>query len=85
MDELKGCEFLVICDDGFEIKCIRAQQNGKALCSSESNAILGDYFRKRIGINSGDLVTISHLRKYGRYSVDIHKKDENKPYFLVAE
>ena len=76
-----GVEFDIICDDGFEMKCRRTQQNGKALCSSESNAILGDYFRKRLAIEPGDLVTVKHLSKYGRHNVDIHKR-QDKPYFL---
>ena len=76
-----GIEFRVICDDGFEMMCRRTQQNGKALCSSKSNAILGDYFRERLGLNAGELVIMAHLNKYGRYNVDIHKRI-NEPYFL---
>ncbi len=72
----KGIPFKVVCDDGFEMTMVRAQENGKALHTSEDNAIIGAYFRKRLGLSSGDLVTINHLRRYGRLTVDIHKIDD---------
>lgn len=76
-----GNVFKVICDDGFELNLVRAQQNGKALHSKPSNSILGSYFRKRLGLDDGDLVTLTHLLKYGRTTVDFHKRD-NSPYYL---
>ena len=68
-----GIRFNIICDDGFSFVGVRAQANGKALESPENNAIIGLYFRKRLGVPSEDLVTIEHLRAYGRSSVDIIK------------
>lgn len=76
-----GVEFDILCDDGFLIKCVRAQQNGKALQSKPENSILGAYFRMRLGLASGDFVVVTNLYKYGRTSVDIHKRVD-KPYFL---
>ena len=75
-----GVGFDVECDDGFKMKCIRAQQNGKGL-HSKNNAILGGYFRKRLGLRSGQLIIIQHLYNYGRWSVDI-SRSENGAYFL---
>jgi len=68
-----GIKFEIICDDEHKMLCVRGQQNGKGLHSSPDNAILGKYFRKRLGLNSGQLIIIDHLYKYGRLSVDISK------------
>ena len=76
-----GISFLMKCDDGEEFKCIRSQANGKAIETPENNAILGLYFRKRLGVRSGYLVTINHLYNYGRISVDIFYKNHME-YFL---
>ena len=76
-----GENFLMRCDDGEEFNCKRAQANGKAIETPDNNAILGLYFRKRLGIRPGYLVTIQHLYKYGRTSVDIYYKNKNE-YFL---
>jgi hypothetical protein len=77
----QGVVFNIICDDGFEVSCVRAQQGGKALQSKPKNSILGQYFRNRLGLAHGDLVIALHLYEYGRTSVDIHKRD-GMPYFL---
>jgi len=76
-----GEKFLMRCDDGEEFNCSRAQANGKAIETPNNNAILGLYFRKRLGVRSGYLVTIDHLYNYGRISVDIYYKNINE-YFL---
>jgi hypothetical protein len=36
-----GIKFLAIFDDGFEVECLRAQQNGKAIHSHKDNSIIG--------------------------------------------
>jgi hypothetical protein len=77
----RGEEFLIECDDGEVMKCVRAQQNGKAIETSGNNAILGLYFRKRLNVRSGYMVTIDHLYRYGRISVDFSYINEYK-YFL---
>jgi hypothetical protein len=50
---------------------VRAQANGKAIHTFTNNSLLGLYFRKRLGVTSGYMITIDHLIKYGRSSVDI--------------
>ena len=74
-------KFKVTCDDGFEMIMVRAQQNGKAIQTSENNAILGKYFRKRLGIESGSLISISHLENYGRMAVEFTKNNREE-YFM---
>ena len=76
-----GVKFKVKCDDGEEIIMVRAQQNGKALQSSDDNSIMGKYFRKRIGLKVGSIVTLSDLLRYGRDSVEFKKLDEAE-YFM---
>ncbi len=73
-----GKEFIVECDDGERLLLVRAQQNGKALQTPENNALLGEYFRRRLGVKKGDPVAIRHLREYGRTTVDIFKTSEGK-------
>ncbi|MGC6472616.1 MAG: hypothetical protein ACON4W_07055 [Parvibaculales bacterium] len=68
-----GIPFKVTCDDGFEMLCVRAQQNGKALHSCNDNSIIGLYFRQRLGLASGRPVMLHHLYEYGRLSIDVYK------------
>ena len=76
-----GIPFNITCDDGFEMLCVRAQQNGKALHSCNDNAVIGLYFRERLGLASGRPVMLHHLYKHGRLSLDIYRYSEEK-YFL---
>jgi hypothetical protein len=71
-----GVPFIIETDDGLKLKCVRSQSNGKAIESQENNALLGSYFRSRLGIGSGHIVTLDHLLHYGRTSVDIEKISE---------
>jgi hypothetical protein len=77
----RGEVFALECDDGFKIKCVRSQDNGKAIESPSDNSIIGAYFRKRLGVRSGHMVTIDHLYAYGRTSVDIYYRN-NFLYYL---
>ncbi len=77
----RGEAFLLECDDGEILKCVRSQDNGKAIETSGDNAILGIYFRRRLGIRPGHIVTIDHLFRYGRTSVDIYYQNDYR-FFL---
>jgi len=68
-----GQQFTVDTDDGHRFTMVRTQSNGKALETPGDNSLLGRYFRSRIGVESGRLVTATHLRRYGRTSVDIYR------------
>ena len=65
-------QFTVLTDDGESFIMAVAQDGGKALHSTESNALLGLYFRNRMGLQSGEKITKEHLRKYGRMTVDFY-------------
>ncbi|MDC0139979.1 NgoFVII family restriction endonuclease [Hyphomicrobiales bacterium] len=76
-----GIEFVAVFDDGFKVECVRAQQNGKAIHSQKDNAIIGRYFRSRLGLSPGDLIIIEHLERYGRTTVDVSCESENIYFF----
>ena len=77
----RGNVFLAKFDDGFQVKCVRAQQNGKAIHSKNDNAILGLYFRSRLGLESEQPIVIGHLERYGRFSIEVSKESNNLYYF----
>lgn len=77
----RGEEFLIECDDAEILKCVRAQANGKAIETCGNNAILGLYFRRRLNVRPGYMVTIEHLYRYGRLSVELRRQN-NYRYFL---
>jgi len=76
----RGEPFAVECDDGFLMKCVRAQQNGKAIQTPSDNGIIGRYFRDRLGVRHGHMVTVDHLYAYGRLSVDVYFRDQYRYY-----
>ena len=66
-------QFTVLTDDGESFIMAVSQQQEKALETTESNALLGRYFRNRMGLKSGEKVTEDHLREYGRMAVDFYR------------
>lgn len=76
-----GERFIVQTDDHETMEFVRAQANGKGLETPESNSILGEYFRRRIGVDSGGYVTRKNLDQYGRTDVKFTKIDE-ETFFL---
>ena len=65
--------FKVITKDFGSFHMRMAQQGNKALHSVESNAILGEWIRKRIGAPSGGFVTKEMLELYGKTYVTFRK------------
>ena len=72
--------FTLHTDDGQVIICVRGQTNGKAILSTENNSIMGEYFRRRLGVKLGAPVVRADLEKYGRTDVVIHKIDDDNYY-----
>lgn len=68
--------FTITTDDGKVFNCTIAQQNGKAIHTPASNSLFGAYFRERLGVPSGELVTLEALEQYGRTSVTVTKLDD---------
>lgn len=71
-----GEHFTVLTDDGKTLICVRAQDGGKAIETPQSNSLLGEYFRYRIGLPSGAPITTQALIAYGRTDIDFYRIDE---------
>ena len=65
--------FRVITKDFGSFHMRMAQQGNKALHSVESNSILGEWIRKRIGAPSGGYITKQMLEHYGKTYVTFRK------------
>ncbi len=68
--------FKVITKDFGSFHMRMAQQGNKALHSVESNAILGEWIRKRINAPSGGYVTKQMLELYGKTAVTFRKYED---------
>lgn len=73
----KGVHFQVVTDDGEAFICTVAQDGDKALETPSDNAILGKYFRKRLGLPSGSFIEKSHLANFGSNMVRIYKDTDD--------
>jgi hypothetical protein len=73
--------FTVLTDDDKILICVRAQQHAKAIHTPLNNALIGEYFRNRLGLPSGQFVTVDDLKRYGRETVDFYKVDD-ETYFM---
>lgn len=73
-------QFTVHTDDNKVIICSRAQDNGKAIHTPHRNSDIGEYFRNRLSVSSGEPVNLVDLQKYGRTDVDFYKIDSETYY-----
>lgn len=62
-------KLLILTDDGEMFVGVVAQENRKAIETSDNNSILGLYLRNRIGVSFGSFVEASSLTQYGRDSI----------------
>lgn len=76
----RGTPFTVLTDDGKTIICSRAQDHGKGIHTPHNNALIGEYFRNRLGLASGAVVSAEDLRRYGRTDVHFYKIDDETYY-----
>ena len=72
--------FLVVTDDNHTLLLRVEQQNDKAITTPASNALLGEYFRNRLGLPNGSYIKKEHLIAYGRSNVTFYKIDEEQYY-----
>ena len=72
----KDFTFTLVADDGFSMDCKVQQQGRKAVTSTNSNQILGEYLRKRFGLKSGQFITTKDLNAYGRTDFTLTKVDD---------
>ena len=52
----------------------------KAITTPASNALLGEYFRNRLGLANGAFVTKADFDRYGRSDVTFYKLDDEQFY-----
>lgn len=80
---IKATHFTISTDDGKTLICTRAQKDsqGHAIETPHNNSLLGEYFRHRLGVTNGKLVTLDDLHNYGRTDIDFYKIDEEN-YFM---
>lgn len=72
--------FLVVTDDHHTLQLRVEQQNNKAITTPASNALLGEYFRNRLGLPNGSYIKKENLLAYGRSDVTFYKIDEEQYY-----
>lgn len=72
--------FLVVTDDYHTLQLRVEQQNNKAITTPSSNALLGEYFRNRLGLANGAYVNSDDLKSYGRTDVTFYKIDDEQYY-----
>lgn len=78
----KNCPMFVVITKDFGFFHMRmAQEHNKALQTVESNSILGDWIRQKIGVESGEFITKEMLEQYGKTYV-VFRKYENGIYLL---
>jgi len=80
---IRSTHFTVSTDDGKTLICTRAQKDnrGHAIETPHNNGLLGEYFRHRLDLANGKLVSLSDLQLYGRTDIDFYKIDEEN-YFM---
>lgn len=73
--------FTVVTDDRKQLTLRVEQQGDKAITTPKSNALLGEYFRNRLGLPNGAFVRRADLERYGRTDVTFIKVDDEQ-YFM---
>lgn len=78
-------QFSVMTDDGKAMN-LRVEQSGnKAITTPDSNALIGEYFRNRLGLANGEFITVDHLNSYGRTNVSFVRIDEETYYMDFSQ
>lgn len=73
----RSVEFSIITDNEKPYIFSRGQKtNASAISTPQGNALLGEYFRNRMGLPYGTKITRQHLEDYGRTDVEFFKNDD---------
>lgn len=71
--------FSVLTDDNEMFSCIRASGGyGKEIETPQDNTELGRWFRKRLGVASGTMITQKIMKLYGRDDVTFYKISDDQ-------
>jgi hypothetical protein len=71
-------QFSVLTDDGNQLILRVEQQNDKAITTPLNNSLIGEYFRRRIGVANGAYIKRQDLENYGRTNVTFYKLDDEQ-------
>ena len=71
---------MALTDDGHTLILRVEQQGNKALTTPLNNSLLGEYFRTRLNLSNGQLITRGDLEKHGRTDVVFAKIDDELFY-----
>ena len=77
----KTFTFTLLTDDNKTLDCTVAQDGRKAIHTTNDNSLLGKYFRDRLDVELGSLVTKDDLMRYGRTDFLLKKLDD-ETFFL---
>ena len=77
----RGYRFTLITDDKKTFDCVRAQDNGKAIETTNNNSELGKYLRDRLNLDLGSFVDKEDLIRYGRTDFLLRKLDDETFFF----
>ena len=69
----RGVRFQIFTDTGESFVATVAQQGGKAIETPENNALIGEYFRGKLGLLPGDFVSTDALNHFGSDAVRLVK------------
>ena len=81
-----GVPFSVLTEDNIPFVCVRAQPKkeggniGYAIETPNSNSELGEYFRRKLGLQLGEFVKLEDLDSYGNRYVTFTKINEDEYY-----
>jgi NgoFVII restriction endonuclease. len=81
-----GVPFSVLTDDNIPFVCVRAQPKtkggriGYAIETTSNNSELGEYFRRKLGLQPGVFVELEDLDRYGNRYVTFTKINEEEYY-----
>jgi hypothetical protein len=73
--------FSVLTDDRKQLILRVEQQNNKAITTPLNNSLIGEYFRRRLGVPNGAYISKADLLRYGRTDVTFYKLDDEQ-YFM---
>ena len=85
-----GIPFSVLTDDNIPFVCVRAQPKikggaiGLAIETPNNNSELGEYFRRKLGLQPGVFVELKDLDRYGNRYVTFTKINEDEYYMQYA-
>ena len=72
----RGVRFQLFTDTGDSFVATVAQAGGKAIETPENNGLIGEYFRRKLGLVPGDFVRTDDLTQFGSNAVKLIKIDD---------